>query len=391
VLRARKQDARARAVSARDELAMAVLLTGAGLVAPYDTLRGLYLVCAFVTRGLRQRVPSDVALALGMLSMLMATWKPTRGYGQRLATRALELLPADAPPDIAASVIGCVGFARVLDYRLEEARELGALGSARLHGVSRAHLFQAWGARSVQCFALMTMGRLGEAAKLFAATESEARELGDELAVVGGSSVLRYLVEDDVAGAERLLAYKLEFLARVPSTGMLQQMVGVERATLALYSGRGEDALPLLPGLDAGGFAQLQPLALSAGCALQAIDQRGLDPELVRVVRRARRRIPRDGHGPNLGLRAHLAGTLALLDGDLPRARAELERAREHYTRSGMELHAAAMRLRSGQLLGGSQGAEQIAGAEAFMRAQGLVNVPAWTAFLAPGFGLIEG
>jgi serine/threonine protein kinase/tetratricopeptide (TPR) repeat protein len=383
--------AQAPASTEHEQLAMSVLLTGAGLVPHFDTLRGLYLVCAFVARGLRGRAAaSDVALALGMLSTLMATWKPTREYGQRLATRALEQLPAFATPDIAASVIGCAGFARVLDYKLEEARELGALGSARLHGVSRTYVYQAWGARIVQCFALTMMGRLGEAAKLYAATELEARELGDELAAVGGSSVLRYLVEDDVAGAERLIAFKLEFLARVPSAGVLQRIVGIERATLALYSGRGEDALPLLPGLDAGGFGQLQPLALSAGCALQAIDQRGPDPELLKVVRRALRRTPRDGHDAILGLRAHLHATLVFLDGDRERARVTLERATDHYTRAGLALHAAGTRLRTGQLSGGPAGAELVVAAQAFMRAQGLVNVPAWTAFLVPGFAALD-
>ncbi|HMI90039.1 MAG TPA: protein kinase, partial [Polyangiales bacterium] len=372
VLRPSYSPERAAQASEREQLAMSVLLTGAGLVPPYDTLRGLYLVCAFVARGLRQRSASDVALALGILSTLMGTWKPTRDYGQRLATRALELLPIDASPDIAASVIGCAGFTRVLDYKLEEARDLGALGSARLHGVTRTYVYQAWGSRIVQCLALTMMGRLGEAAKLYAATELEARELGDELAAVGGSSVLRYLVEDDVPGGERLVAYKLEFLARVPSNGVLQRIVGIERATLALYSGRGEEALPWLPGLEAGGFAQLQPLALSAGCALQAIDLRGPDRELVRVLRRAHRRVPRKGDDSTLGLRAHLeASLLMVLDGDRQATRAALERASEHYTRAGMALHAAAMNLRIGQLLGGAQGAERVAAARAFMRVQG--------------------
>ena len=367
-------------------LAMEVLLTGAGLVPPYDTLRGLYLVCVFVARGMARRSGADAALATGMFSTLMATWPPTRAFGRRLATRALELLPVNAAPDLAASVLGCVSLARMLDHRVEEALELSLMGSERLRGVARSYVYQSWGARSMQSMALTALGRLGEAAKLFAASEQEARELGDQLGVVGGSSVLRYMVEDDVAGAERLIAFKLEFLARVPSAGMLQRMVGIERVTLALYSGHGAEALPLLPELERGGFAQLQPLALTAGCALQGIDQRGPDLQLVRVVRDALRRTPRNEDGPTQGLRAHLRAAIAAIDGDRPATLAALEQANEHYRRSGMALHAAAMRLRRGQLLGGAQGSALIEDGEGFMRAQGMVNLGAWAAFLVPGF-----
>jgi hypothetical protein len=163
-------------------------------------------------------------------------------------------------------------------------------------------------------------------------------------------------------------------------------MVGIEQVTLALYCGRGEQALPILAGLDVAGFSQLQPLALAAGCALQAIDQRGPTPELVRVVRRSYRRLPRGEEDATVGLRAHLEAALAAIDGDRERTRALLDRAAEHYARAGMGLHAAATRLRSGQLRGGADGAALIAGAEAFMRAQGLVNLHAWSAFLVPGF-----
>jgi tetratricopeptide (TPR) repeat protein len=371
-----------------EQLTMEVLLTAAGLVPPYDMLRGVYLLAVFVLRGLRASSGADVASALALLSALMASWPPTRMFAQRLATRALELLQMqpEISADGAAAVLGLVGFARVLDYRVAEALALGELGSDRLRGISRAYAFQAWGARSVQCFALMAMGRVGEAAKLYAATENDARELGDELAAVGGSSVLRYLVEDDVERAEQLIAQKLAFLARVPSAGVLHPMVGVERVTFALYTGHGGDVLDLVRSLSMAGLMQLQPLALGAACALQAIDQRGLEPELVRAVKRARARVPKGSDHATSGLRAHLDASVLGLAGDRAGTIAALERAVSHYDSAGMALHAAGVRLRCGELRRDAKGHELIAQAERFMRAQGIVNVSAWSGFLAPGF-----
>jgi tetratricopeptide (TPR) repeat protein len=376
-----------------EALPLEVLLTAASLVPPYDMMRGLYLLTVFVLRGLRSRAPDDVAFALGMLSTVMATWSPMRGFAQRLADRALELLnqQPELGDDVAAGLLGLIGFARVLDFRMADALALGAQGSERLRRSNRAYAFHAWGARSVQCFALTVMGRMGEAAKLFAATEQEARELGDELAAVAGSSVLRYLVDDDVPRAEQLIAHKLAFLARVPSSGLLHPMVSIERVTLALYTGRGGDVMHLVPAVSQAGMMQLQPLALSVACALQAIDQYGRDPALIKLVKRARTRVPKRRDDATAGLRAQIDACIAGLEGKRTQAIADFERAIRHYDHAGMGLHAAGMRLRCGELRGDDAGRELAAQAARFMRSQGIVNVEAWGMFLAPGLGHLRG
>jgi hypothetical protein len=83
---------------------------------------------------------------------------------------------------------------------------------------------------------------------------------------------------------------------------------------------------------------------------------------------------------------AQVRGTLALLGGDAARARSELAQAHDLYARTGMCLHAEAVRFRLGQLLSGSEGAALVGGAKAAAHALGVRNPERWFQALAPGF-----
>ena len=57
---------------------------------------------------------------------------------------------------------------------------------------------------------------------------------------------------------------------------------------------------------------------------------------------------------------------------------------------SGIKGHAAAARLRYGQLIGGDAGREAVEGAEAWMASENIANMSRVAAMLAPGFADLD-
>jgi hypothetical protein len=228
------------------------------------------------------------------------------------------------------------------------------------------------------------LGRCGEAAHRFLANARLAREVGDDMALVGGDSLLRHLVADDVDGARALLARKEAILARGgEARGGLHEIVRVERWLLALYRGRGAELLDGAWSRDAFGWTFFDPAALRACAALQSASHSPRQAR--RVLRRSIARLAQDTAAPAApGMAAHLRASLHALDGDTPRALAELSRAAERYTAADMLLHAALVRLRRGRLAGDPAGGQLVQDAERELRACGLARPEAWAHMLVP-------
>jgi hypothetical protein len=77
---------------------------------------------------------------------------------------------------------------------------------------------------------------------------------------------------------------------------------------------------------------------------------------------------------------------IAAARGDQPRAARLLQDAVDRLESAEMRLHAAVARRRLGELLGGAHGRDLIAQADAWMKAQSVVNPAAVTRMYAPGF-----
>jgi hypothetical protein len=372
-----------------EPIALEALLDGAGLLPPYDLARGLYFIAVFAGRALAFGERSRVAVALAMLASLMSASRFTRRFGQRLASRAEAVIRGGTAPELGAAALGFVGFARLLDGRLEAARGLGAEGVSTLREQRRAHAYQLWAAQSVESFALMLMGRVGDAARLSSEIGREARQLGDEMAAVGGESVMGRLVHDDVEGAERLLRDKARVLERAGRGGALHQIVTVERICHALYRGRGHEMLELAPGGVAAALTPFDLRALMAGCALQTLRgehcEGAVRARLLRIVRRARASLSRGGARISRGMVAQLDAALCLARGDRDGAVRWLARAADHYGEMDMELHRQLMHWRRGHLLDNDEGRTLVQTAEAFMRAQSVARPEGWARLLAPG------
>jgi hypothetical protein len=79
-----------------------------------------------------------------------------------------------------------------------------------------------------------------------------------------------------------------------------------------------------------------------------------------------------------------LRAGIDLLRGRLAPALDGYQRAERGYAAADMPLYAAVMRLRAGRLLGGTQGAAQVADAEAVLAACGVTDLPRTLFTLAP-------
>lgn len=367
------------------------LLDGAGLLPPYDLPRGAYYAVAFIRRALAWGERARVAVALGMLATMVSTSRLGRALGRRLAGESESLARRGHEPDLAAAALGFAGFARMLDGELSRAAELGAEGAHLLRDVGRTHVYQRWAAQGLEATAYMLMGEMRRGAQLSARIATEARLLGDDLALVGGAALVGHLLEDDVAAAEALLAEKRAVLGRVGSRGVLNQIVCMERACLALYLGRGAGALDGLSMPTAGGIAPFNMRALAANCVLQGLDAgpRGgaARRRALRTLRATRRALARDGGALHAGVVHQLDAAMSMVRGERALAASQLARAGVAYGAANMGLHADVMRLREGQLLRCDRGAAQVREATAAMRARGIVSPGRWAGMLAAGFG----
>ena len=261
--------------------------------------------------------------------------------------------------------------------------ELATESEQGLGEEARGQVVQSWTARFLQAHALFQLGRVREAAERFEHNARVARELGDEFALVGGSSVLARLSIDDVPGAEALLARKQALLAAVGERGVLRDQVVLESMFVALYQGVGA-AHARAVGSAHGAMRFFDASALLACCVLQG----PADAHCRRIVRSAVRGHARDhGQPGRRGTAAQLRAALCRMDGDVDGARQHLLVAAAHYDSAEMALHAALMRLREAQLRGDEAGARVADEQLATLQAQGLVRPRAWADMLAPGVG----
>jgi hypothetical protein len=283
-------------------------------------------------------------------------------------------------PPMTSTALTFAAHARLSDGRLREALELANEAERALSGADRAAFYQSWTTRAVQGLALFSLGRIGEAAQCFADNARRAREVGDDLAVVAGSSVIQFLPSDDVAAASALLERKEAMLAEAGTRGVMRETVALDRILLALYQNCGADLLRAR-GRGSAASAFFDDAALLACCALQGPH----DATCRRTLRAALRAQPPSAVG--LGVGAQLRATLRLMEGNALGAQAELALASEHYAAAEMALHAALMRWRAAALRADAAGEHKIEKLRSELVALGAARPERWLDALAPGLG----
>jgi hypothetical protein len=120
-------------------------------------------------------------------------------------------------------------------------------------------------------------------------------------------------------------------------------------------------------------------------CALAAEAKGGDSRTLLNAARKDVRRLWHEKVPYGEALAQFLQAGLALADGDLPGAKQALRDAASRLEAASMGLYAAAARRRLGELCEGDAGRELIAGADAWMTAQGARNPARLAAMLLPG------
>jgi hypothetical protein len=166
-----------------------------------------------------------------------------------------------------------------------------------------------------------------------------------------------YLYGDEVAAARALLMDTWRTLSKSP-------IFTVQQGRVAGYHARARTAL-------AAAGAGARPRERTA---------------LVKDARWAAKRLVKEGVAWADALAALARAGAAKLSGDGEGAARELDEALAGFEAQEMKLYAAVVRMRQGQLRGGTEGAALVAQAEAWMRGQGIVRPERFAAMLAPGF-----
>jgi serine/threonine protein kinase len=363
-----------------------------------DPFRGTHFQTRHLLLALRAGEPYRVARALTSEVVYSAT------RGLRFEKRTSQLLEqarriADRVqnPHAMAMVHGAAGMAGFLEGRwrrsVDECRKSEQLLVERCTGVE-------WELAGVRIFRMRSQFYLGEIKDLLTTLpvmRHEARELGDLYAATQSSSgflTIDWLANDDVAGARGGAAMAIAQWSQ-RGTHITHYTDLLARVQISLYSGAYHTAYEQVlerwkPFSDAMLLrvylirTQLHELraraALAAASEARGAERGRLLDDAARCARALRH--GRTAWAESLSLL--VSGCIAAARGDAERARSQLEESIRLCEAADMPLHAAAARLRLGELIGGDQGRALIARAREWMQSQSIRNPDRMAAMLAP-------
>jgi hypothetical protein len=134
-------------------------------------------------------------------------------------------------------------------------------------------------------------------------------------------------------------------------------------------------------------FSRVMAHSVHAGAAVALACQQPSERErLLAVARQDVQLLQREERHYARGVAALLLASMAALEGRTEEALRELDQANAGFTEAEMALHAACARRRKGELLGGEEGRELVAEADAVLYGQGIRNTARWADMYAPGF-----
>ena len=342
---------------------------------PYRVVRSLTLEVAHVsTAGTPSR--PRVARLLAVAEALAEQVDHPHARGMTLLARAIAALMLGRWPEAQA--------------RFDDAE---TIFRARCTGV-------AWELDTVHNLALWAithMGNLGELRGRWPVLLKEARERGDLYATTTLNSyymtILR-LAEDDPEGARRELDIAM---GRWSHHGFHVQHSTALRAHvhIDLYRGEGAAARERIRGhwklheqslLFRIQMIRIELRELHARGALAAAAQAEGPLPLLREAERDARRLEREREPWALAHARLILGTVAVGRGRRAAAIEHLKAAAIGYEAVRMDLNAAVARRRLGQVVGGAEGRDLIAAADAWMTGQGIRFPARFATMIAPGY-----
>ena len=264
------------------------------------------------------------------------------------------------------------------------------------HGVGVA--WELMSARLYRTFAAFYLGELKTLARDAQVFLDDAAQRGNRFASTifcTGPANVKWLIEDDVDGAVTVLT---EALAEWPAEPFRtpHYLAMTARGRIALYSdnvaGSWDEIMKDWPALRATGLLRIQAVRavmyhIRGRCALAASHVEGdRRQQLLAAAESDARRVEGEGRDWCHALARLLQASIAEARGNTERACSLLREAGAGFERTDMQLHAAAARLRLGQLIGGVDGLELDREARAWMANQDIRNPDRMTAMLAPGY-----
>jgi serine/threonine protein kinase len=361
---------------------------GLGVV---DAVRGMDFIARGARLALRTGEPRRIVLCVAYLACSLAS-RGAHGSARRWSALARRIAERLGDPYLLAWVdmsTGAIGYFSG-DFDVG-ARFFGAAEDTFRERTSGT-TFEINNARLFRLFSLRHAGALSELRTRRDDYLRDAARRGDRYAETSmrRSGNLAWLVADDPAQA----AADLESTGWIPPEGVfhVQHWYELEaRAELALYVGGVREQRAELAAaferLDRSmlGRVELVRIVSTWLGARLALAEGGADG--LRGARRAARRLRR-WSSRGTGFAGVFAGlvdaALAVADGQELRAEAILRRTLDRAEALHMALHAAAARHRLGELLGPRAGAEHVALAAAWMKAESVIRPERLLEVIAP-------
>jgi eukaryotic-like serine/threonine-protein kinase len=356
-----------------------------------DTIRGADFQARGLLLSLAAGEPSRIARSLAMEAAHAAS---TGGSNRKASARLLEKADDLAQRAQDAYALAMVtlgrGVVAYLEGRWRDAQE----NCDRAETIFRDQCTGvAWELDTANAFALWGLSHLGEVAELsrrWPILLMQARERGDLYAAMNLSTYLMSVVRlaaDDPATARAELRETMAQWSRegyhVQHNDALWAAVQIE-----LYSGAGRSAWELIrqswPALRQSLLLRVQFIRTSMyflraraalAAAVELKSSRSAEARsLLAVAARAARTLERERMPCPSAYGQMIRGGLAALGGDVPRAALLLAEAIDHFEGVKMQLCAAAVRRRLGELVGGDRGQAEIGLADRWMIDQKIQN-----------------
>lgn len=370
--------------------------SGLGVV---DSIRGM----DFQVRGLLLALSTGEPERVGRALAFEAGYMATRGSRSERRTRqvldrAREVADETDSPYLRGAVALAAGFAAYFGGRFPDAIE--AYNECERVLREEARTTASWEVNTARLFRLFAMRRMGR--------NNERRLLYDRWlldATLRGNRYLEttmrrscnslWLVADDPERARAEL--ERATWSPVASGFHLQHWYELEaRGELALYEGNGaaayEESTAAYEEMAASLLGRIQIIGatstwLRARLALAAAEVReDRSSSLLAEAARAARSLAREKIGFATVFSLQLRAAVAARRGGIDKAVSLLDNAMAIAKQKSMLLHAEVARLRRGELLGGSRGESEVAGARDWMSAEGVVRPERMAAVLAPGY-----
>ncbi len=363
-----------------------------------DVIRGADYQTRSLLLALEAGEPVRIALALGWEAVHVACQgRPAWRRTERLVAAAGSLADRLGNPHALGMASLSAGAAEFLIGRHLRALEFADRAAAIFRDRCTGVIWELDTTRIFALWALWSLGRLAELGERCQEIFHEARERGDRYMVATPGpyvgSFIR-LAEDDVEGARR---FAREALGQWSQQGFHIQHLNFYYGNLYidLYAGdaaaawrRITDTEPLLEPSLLLRIEQVRAdvIQQTGRCAVAMAAVSADREPLLRVAEKSARRLDRLRLPWTSAYAQLIKAGVASVRGDAGRAERLLADAAQRYESADMGLFAASARHHMGHLRGGDEGRELIAQADAWMRAQSVVNPSRMASCLAPGF-----